>query len=163
MMGLKSFHIPQFNKLQFSTTIGTKTSVLSTIKYKSLTFTYWTLRYKNCPEGFSYFYPTTSLCYDACPDGTYLTKSNLLCNKCHYSCLTCGEQAKCTSCQTSYHRSLVGESCPPIEGYFDDKKVEAVPCMSVLNNCLACSNKATCTKCQQGYYVDSSNNCKSCS
>lgn len=70
MLGMKSFNTEGETKLKFSTSMGTTTSVSSN-KFTSLSFMYWTFRKRVCPAGYPFFQISTNLCFDTCPDGTY--------------------------------------------------------------------------------------------
>lgn len=63
--------------------------------------------YSNCNSTFKYSFNGT--CWNSCPDGTYLTYTNVICAACASICNTCfGNATNCTSCKASYY---YGETC----------------------------------------------------
>ncbi len=165
MMGMKSFHVNVVNSFKFTTTIGTTTSVASTTMFTYLSFMYWSFKLRVCPTGFPYFEPPTLLCYDVCPNGYYGDPVQLMCLKCHYSCLTCSAYTTCTSCDPAANRILSSSSCIPNTGYYDNSTTIAVLCTSIDTNCQTCANTTTfsCQICADGYYLDSTGGCTVCS
>ena len=134
MMGMKCFNV-NTNRLKFTATIGTTTSVASPIAFKYLSFMYWSFRKRVCPTGFPYFQPSTSLCFDICPDGTYTDTTVQMCLVCSFSCQTCSSFSVCTNCNPATNRFLNGTACPPKPGYFDNQTANTVLCSSVLPQC----------------------------
>ena len=82
MMGMKSFHVNGPNKLKFSTTIASTTSVASPISFNYFSFMYWSFKKRVCPAGYPYFQPSTSFCFVFCPNGTYVNNTVEMCLTC---------------------------------------------------------------------------------
>ena len=163
MMGMKSFHVNGPNKLKFSTTLASTTSVSSPISFTYLSFMYWSFKKRVCPAGYPYFQPSTSLCFDLCPNGTYVDTTVEMCLTCSFRCLTCSSFSVCTNCDPTTNRYQNGTTCPPKPGYFDNQTANAVLCSAVLAQCLDCTNNVTCTNCSSGYLVAANNTCVPCS
>ncbi len=99
-----------------------------------------------------FFNVNDGLCYDQnCSVGYYFISINGIswCLGCSYQCYECNS-TQCTNCNTSTtHRQLSGNSCVPVNGYYDDGvNLIAQPCNSQCytcngpnnNNCLTCDN-----------------------
>lgn len=99
--------------------------------------------YKDCNLTHKYYYNNT--CFILCPNGTYLTYTNVHCGACSGNCETCENNAsRCLSCQGKYlfnFTCLV--KCP--ENYFGNKDFECQLCLNSTNNsaCLIPLNFST--------------------
>ncbi|CAD8117465.1 unnamed protein product [Paramecium primaurelia] len=85
------------------------------------------------------------------------------CQKCHYSCGTCGgfEVGDCNSCVDTDHRLQVGNTCICKEGYYD----AGLPvCQKCNYQCKGCSKLSeSCTSCPDNsfrQFVSGFNNCQ---
>ncbi len=69
--------------------------------------------YSNCNS--TYKYSFDGKCWNTCPNGTYLTYTNVICAACASICNTCFSSAtNCTSCISSYYYdNNCLTTCPP--------------------------------------------------
>jgi hypothetical protein len=86
---------------------------------------------------------------------TYFLNNNqyLKCQPCPHDCLTCYEDGRCSSCESTDFRELNNFRCLPLPGYFESNVNVAGRC-SV--GCSQCSSNTTCTACYLDF--DLSNN-----
>lgn len=150
---MKCFKVNGPSKLKFTSSIGTTTSISSTISFTYLSFMYWSYKLRQCPAGYPLFELATSLCYDVCPDGTYSNSTIYMCLPCSYTCLTCSSFSVCTNCNLTTNRFQNGTTCPPSPGYFDNGTSNTVPCSTVLPGCTSCTDNTTCLTCNSSYYI----------
>lgn len=103
MIGMKSFYV-RLPRMQFSTTIGSITYVVSNYSSmdQNISFMYFSFKLRVCPTGYPYFSTSTQLCYDICPNGMYGNITTLLCLDCHPSCSICNSNASC-NCTVGYY------------------------------------------------------------
>jgi hypothetical protein len=80
---------------------------------------------------------------------------------CPYQCYNCNSTS-CTSCNTNLtNRYLSGNSCIPLDGYFDNGVDQiAELCQSPCENCQ--NSSTNCTLCVSYYYLDSNGTCSNC-
>lgn len=76
------------------------------------------------------------MCYNKCPNGTYLSNSNQ-CSLCPVGCLICSNNTFCNDCASNY--ILIPElySCSicPFSSYLNNSN-----CLTCPNNCLTCNS-----------------------
>ncbi|EAR98007.3 bowman-birk serine protease inhibitor family protein (macronuclear) [Tetrahymena thermophila SB210] len=79
---------------------------------------------------------------------TFYESNKALCDKCHYSCLTCSKNSNensCDSCDSSLFRVLNSGKCICKSGYVEVNHI-CVPCHKSCQECIGITNK-DCTKC----------------
>ncbi|EAR98006.3 bowman-birk serine protease inhibitor family protein (macronuclear) [Tetrahymena thermophila SB210] len=79
---------------------------------------------------------------------TFYDSNKAICDKCHYSCLTCSKNSNensCDSCDSSLFRVLNSGKCICKSGYVEVNQT-CVPCHKSCQECIGITNK-DCTKC----------------
>lgn len=84
--------------MSYNTSLTDLITTTTNTVFERLVFTYWSLRYRQCPAGYPLFHLPTETCYDLCPDGTYYSSSTQVCKDCFYTCKTCTGEPACNSC-----------------------------------------------------------------
>lgn len=129
-MGLTSFSIVMTNILlpyiatqsdSFSITLHYNTKKVATVSTGVVILPFCTSPCKACsvtrtkclsclpnPNTLIFYNPTSFLCLNVCPDGTYPDASNI-CQSCISPCSTCTDAAICLSCVSN--NWLSGQSC----------------------------------------------------
>lgn len=72
--------------------------------------------YKDCNGTHKYYFE--GKCFNVCPDGTFISYTNVNCTQCSGNCFTCSNNAtNCLSCAGKYfYENTCLTICP--EGYF---------------------------------------------
>lgn len=143
--GLRSFTLKDNTWFNLTTT-GTYDSKFSTSSYSTYTeMSHLNFRVRNCANPYIYYCKLDGLCYNACPDGTYLISAYQLCEICQWSCATCTSAASCSSCNTNWITDTATGYCTcDLKFYLSSKQ------------CLACHY--SCETCSSDQY----NQCNSC-
>ena len=88
--------------------------------------------YSDCNTTHKYYYGTT--CYSSCPDGTYLSYTNVHCIACSDLCNTCNTTAStCLSCHDRYYyNNTCITECPA--NYYGSSLFVCESCTSATNS-----------------------------
>ena len=92
--------------------------------------------YSDCSSTQKYYFQNT--CYSTCPDGTYITYTNVDCAACSSLCYTCSVAANnCTSCHDRYYyQNTCVSKCPT--GFYGSTSLICEACSSSSTN--VCDN-----------------------
>jgi proprotein convertase subtilisin/kexin type 5 len=121
------------------------------------------------------YYLYNNMCYNQCPDGTFLQADNISCANCSLLCMKCnGSASVCSVCQTVapyisylYNRTSPTGTCVSLcpKGTYAENYNGTGPnlCLDCNSSCAACViNAYNCQQCSPGYYLLDSTCYSSC-
>jgi len=97
-------------------------------------------------------------CLTSCPNRFFKDNSTWRCVSCPYDCLTCDANRSCLTCSTDDYRTLVGNRCIPVLGYYENSAQIAAQCSAICSNC---TTFTYCNLCTNGFLLRDDNRCYS--
>jgi len=116
---------------------------------------------RTCHVLTQFYYPSNYSCQALpCPSNSRSSGSGtadyLLCQLCHYSCLSCTavqSSTSCSTCNATAFRNKTGTTCPCMTNYTDIGSTLCVLCNSTIVGCINCSSPTNCTQCNTPTYL----------
>ena len=110
----------------------------------------------SCKLGY-FLQPSSTICLNSCPDGSWEDTTNHICSSCDISCSVCtgANNDECSSCNSGYFlqpsSTICLDSCPV--GYWRDTTSNI--CMECDISCSVCSDgtNTQCSSCKAGYFL----------